>query len=104
DSRPVEAPHPTGESNVAPPDAALIRLRVPDKFAVVSFNGQTVSSTGTARTFVTPHLGAGKSGHYEIKSTWGAGNQQTSRESVVEAGAGQVRTGDFTSGSPSAAK
>jgi uncharacterized protein (TIGR03000 family) len=94
-SRRVEVPHPTGGVVVAPANAAVIRLHVPDKFAVVSFNGQHVSSIGTTRSYVTPDLQAGKSGRYEIRATWGTGNQHRSMERVVEASAGQISTVDF---------
>jgi hypothetical protein len=50
----IELPHPAGDVRVPPADAAVIRLRVPDQFAAISFNGQSVSSIGTRRTYVTP--------------------------------------------------
>jgi uncharacterized protein (TIGR03000 family) len=93
--RQVEVPHPTGDSLVAPPNAGVIQLYLPNQFAVVSFNGQPVSSVGTTRTYVTPYLEPGQSGRYEIQVAWGTGNEQVSRERVVELGAGQVRTADF---------
>jgi uncharacterized protein (TIGR03000 family) len=96
DSQQVEVPHRTGDISVAPANAAGIRLYLPDESATVSFNGQTVSSIGTTRTYVTPNLEAGKSLRYEIKVTWGSGDQQTSMEKVVEARAGQIATADFT--------
>jgi uncharacterized protein (TIGR03000 family) len=95
-SRQVEVPHPTGDSLVAPPNAGVIQLHIPDQFAVVSFNGQPVSSVGTTRTYVTPNLESGQSGRYEIKATWGTGDQQVSKERVVKLRAGQVRTTEFT--------
>jgi uncharacterized protein (TIGR03000 family) len=91
-----ELPHAAGDVRVAPANAAVIRLRVPQQFATVSFNGQSVSSIGTTRTYVTPNVEAGSSWSYEIKATWGTGNRQTTREKVVEARAGQISTADFT--------
>jgi hypothetical protein len=44
---------------VAPPDAGLIQLRIPDKFAQVYFNGQEVSSVGATRAYITPESQAG---------------------------------------------
>jgi uncharacterized protein (TIGR03000 family) len=103
-SRQVEVPHPTGDSLVAPPNAGVIQLHIPDQFAVESFNGQLVSSVGTTRTYVTPYLEAGQSGRYEIKATWGTGDQQVSKEKVVEIRAGQVRKADFTRDTSAAAR
>jgi uncharacterized protein (TIGR03000 family) len=95
-SRQMELPHPTGDSTVAPPDAGVIQLQIPDQFGVVTFNGQPVSSVGTTRTYVTPYLEAGRTERYEIRATWNVGNQQGSREQVVEVRAGHVSTADFT--------
>jgi uncharacterized protein (TIGR03000 family) len=95
-SQQAELPHPAGDVRVAPADAAVIRLRVPDQFATVFFNGQSVSSIGTKRTFVSPNGEPGKSWTYEIRATWTAGNRQMTREKVVEARAGQISTADFT--------
>jgi uncharacterized protein (TIGR03000 family) len=92
----AELPHPAGDVPVAPADAAVIRLRVPDQFATVSFNGQSVSSIGTKRTFVSPNGGPGKNWTYEIRATWTAGNRQMTREKVVEVRAGQISTADLT--------
>jgi uncharacterized protein (TIGR03000 family) len=91
-----DLPHPAGDVRVAPADAAVIRLRVPQEFATVSFNGQKVSGIGTNRTYVTPNAQTGNSWSYEIKATWKTGNGQKSMERVVEATAGQISTADFT--------
>jgi uncharacterized protein (TIGR03000 family) len=95
-SQQAELPHPAGDVKVAPADAAVIRLRVPRRFAAVSFNGQSVSSIGTTRTYVTPKLEGGKSSSYEIKVTWSTGNGQKTMEKVVAARPGQISTADFT--------
>jgi uncharacterized protein (TIGR03000 family) len=76
---------------VAPPDAGLIRLRVPDKFAQVFFNGEEISSIGTTRAYVTPELQAGIY-QYTVKVSWG----QTSREKTIEMARGRVSDLDFT--------
>jgi uncharacterized protein (TIGR03000 family) len=91
-----ELPHPSGDLKVAPANAAVIRLRILDRFAAVSFNGQNVSSIGTTRTYVTPNLEAGRNSTYEIKATWMAGNRQRSMEKVIEVKVGQISTADFT--------
>jgi len=92
----TELPHPTGDIRVAPADAGVIRLRVPDRFAEILFNGKNISSIGTTRTFVTPNLPPGETDHYKIKVTWGRGNQRRSLEQAVEVRPGQVATLDMT--------
>jgi uncharacterized protein (TIGR03000 family) len=88
----AQPPHPTGTTNPAtPPDAGLIQLRVPDKFAQVFFNGQEVSSVGATRAYVTPELQAGTY-QYTVKATWG----QTTREKTIEVVRGRVSEVDFT--------
>jgi uncharacterized protein (TIGR03000 family) len=88
----AQPPHPTGTTNpVAPPDAALIQLQVPEKFAQVFFNGQEVFSIGTTRAYVTPELQAGTY-QYTVKATWG----QTTREKTIEVARGRVSELDFT--------
>ena len=76
---------------MAPPDAGLIQLRIPDKFAQVYFNGQEVSSVGTTRAYVTPELQAGTY-HYTVRASWG----QTTQEKTIEATQGRVSEVDFT--------
>lgn len=88
----AQPPHPTGTINpAAPPDAGLIQLRVPDKFAQVFFNGQEVSSLGTTRAYVTPELQAGTY-RYTVKATWG----HTTREKTITVVRGRVSEVDFT--------
>src|SRR5262249_9461242 len=60
----VLVPNPTGRLETPPPNAALIRLSVPDPFAEVWFNGAKTTSSGTSRYYVTPELG-GERHHYE---------------------------------------
>jgi uncharacterized protein (TIGR03000 family) len=91
-----ELPHPTGGTAVAPADAGLIRLRVPDKFAEVTFNGQAVSSVGTAREYLTPALQVGQMYQYTITAAWGRGDQQTTRHQTIDITRGQIRTVDFS--------
>jgi uncharacterized protein (TIGR03000 family) len=92
----AELPHPTGGAAVPPPDAGLIRLQVPDEFAKVSFNGETTSSVGTTREYVTPPLQAGKTYRYEITVSWGQGDQQATKQRTVEIARGQTRAVDFS--------
>jgi uncharacterized protein (TIGR03000 family) len=100
----AELPHPTGGAAVAPPDAGLIRLRLPDKFAEVSFNGQSISSVGRTRAYVTPQLLAGQTYRYLIVATWGQEGQQTTKEQTVEVARGQISAVDFTAAPDGSAK
>jgi uncharacterized protein (TIGR03000 family) len=90
-----ELPHPAGDVRVAPADAGVIRLRLPDRFADVSFGGHAVSSIGTSRTFVTPRLSPGQKERYEISVTWLHGNQRATREEAVELRPGEITTLDL---------
>jgi uncharacterized protein (TIGR03000 family) len=100
----AEAPHPTGGPPVAPANAALIRLWVPDKFAEVTFNGQQASGIGTSRDYVTPDLPAGQKQHYKITAAWGKGDKQRTVERDIDVGPGQVARVDFTQAPSSSAK
>jgi uncharacterized protein (TIGR03000 family) len=91
----AQLPQPAGDVSVAPANAGVIRVLVPDEFADVTFDGYNVSSIGTRRTYVTPNLEPGKSFRYEIKASWLRGNQRTSRQAVVAARDGQISTIDF---------
>jgi uncharacterized protein (TIGR03000 family) len=92
----AELPHPTAGDPVAPADAGFIRLQVPDKLAEVTFNGESVSSIGTTREYVTPVLQAGQTYRYTITATWGRGDQQTTMERTIDIARGETRTVDFT--------
>jgi uncharacterized protein (TIGR03000 family) len=91
----ADLPHPAGHVRVPPADAGVIRLRVPDKLASVSFNGQVVSSVGSERDFVTPTVSPGQKLQYDIAVSWGQGNQRTTVERVVEVGPGQITSLDL---------
>jgi uncharacterized protein (TIGR03000 family) len=69
---------------------------VPDEFAEVSFNGQSVSSVGVTRDYVTPPLQAGETHRCTITVAWGQGDQQTTMQKTVEVARGQTRAVDFT--------
>jgi uncharacterized protein (TIGR03000 family) len=91
----AELPHPAGNVKVAPADAGVIRMQVPDELATVSFNGRSVSSIGKERDFVTPDLGPGEKLHYDIAVNWGRGGQRTTVERAVDVGPGQIVALDF---------
>jgi uncharacterized protein (TIGR03000 family) len=82
----AELPHPTAGASLAPPDAGFIRLQVPDKFAEVTFNGESVSSIDTTREYVTPLLQVGQTYRYRITATWGRGEQQTTMQRTIDIG------------------
>jgi uncharacterized protein (TIGR03000 family) len=92
----ADQPLPTGGPPIAPPDAGLIQLQVPDQFAEVTFNGQSVSSVGSTREYVTPPLQTGKTYHYTIAVTRGQGDRQKTMQRTVDIAAGQIRALDFT--------
>jgi uncharacterized protein (TIGR03000 family) len=91
----VPLPDPTGEVNVPPPGAALIRLYVPDEFADVWFDGVKTSSVGTTRYYVTPELDD-KHYHYVVKASWRRNGQLVTEERRVDVGPGKTAVVDFT--------
>lgn len=92
----VLVPHPTGEVRRPPPDAAIIQVRLPERFAELSFNGEKTSSVGNTRYFVTPNLGNDKSYHYVITAKWTQNGQAMSAERQVDVFPGKTSHVDFT--------
>ncbi len=84
------------KTRLVPAKQILIRLRVPDKFAQVSFNGQSVSSVGATREYATPTLEAGRPSRYTTTVTWSQGDQPKTMEQTVDIARGETRTIDFT--------
>ncbi len=91
----VMLPHPTGELKAAPPDAAVIEVRLPDPFGQVFFDGVKTSSVGTDRYYVTPELKGGPYS-YTVRATWNAGGQPTGAERTVQVAPGHFSVVDFT--------
>jgi uncharacterized protein (TIGR03000 family) len=89
-------PHPTGEVKVAPANAAVIRVEVPDRLATVLFDGQKVSSVGTTRYYVTPTLQGGKGQQYTVSTVINQDGRQTTVERKVDVTAGQIVGVNFT--------
>jgi uncharacterized protein (TIGR03000 family) len=79
-----------------PPGTALIRLRVPDEWAKVQFDGETTSTMGLRRTFVTPDLTPGKTYRYVMTVTWTRNGKPMRAERVIRVRAGQISTVDLT--------
>jgi uncharacterized protein (TIGR03000 family) len=92
-----QVPHPTGALKAAPPDAAVVRLEVPDRFATVTFDGQKVSSVGTTRYYVTPALKSGASQQYTISAVINLDGRQTTVERRVAVAPGQMVSVDLGS-------
>jgi uncharacterized protein (TIGR03000 family) len=85
-----EAPHPTAGAVVAPADAGFIRLLVPDRFADVTFNGQSVSNVCKTRDYLTPALQPGQTYRYTITVAWGQGDQQKTVQRTIDIARGQT--------------
>ena len=93
---PEMVPHPTASTRVAPPDAAVIHVRTPDKFANVFFNGAPTSSTGKDRYYVTPTMARGKDCYYVVTAEWKANGKTQRDERTVSVLPGQVKEVDFS--------
>lgn len=88
-------PHPTGGQTVAPPDAGLIKVVLPDQFGTIRFDGKTASSMGYERTFVTPRVADGGTYSAEVSATFKSGSQQLTEKRQVNVAAGQTQVVDF---------
>jgi uncharacterized protein (TIGR03000 family) len=91
-----EPPHRTGSLRSAPPDAAVIKIDVPDETASVTLDGEVVTSAGRTRYFVTPNLPKGKDFEYEVKVQWEKDGQSQSKERKIHVLAGKIAEVDFT--------
>jgi len=65
------------------PNAAQIRVLVPDPNAQVLFDGTPTQQRGTYRVFVTPPLRSGKESHYTVSASWMENGQRVNRERRV---------------------
>ena len=92
----MELPHRTGEVRSAPPDAAVIKIDLPDDSALVRINGQAVTSAGKTRYFVTPELNKGKEYSYAIKVQWTKNGEQVTEERKITVEAGKIAKVNFT--------
>jgi uncharacterized protein (TIGR03000 family) len=86
----------SGPLDTPPPRRAIVRLRLPDVWADVGFDGQKVDSMGRSRTFVTPELSGTRK--FEVTATWKHKGRTVWVMEQVTVKAGQIRTLDFTSG------
>jgi uncharacterized protein (TIGR03000 family) len=91
----VVIPHPTGALRAPPPNAAVIRVYVPNEFATVLFDGVKSSSVGTTRYYVTPDLQPGKQYTYAISTTFDRNGQSKTEERTITVAPGQTTVVDF---------
>jgi uncharacterized protein (TIGR03000 family) len=80
----------------APTTAAGIRLRVPDPFAEVTFDGVPTESVGRTRYYVTPDLTTDKPYSYEVTARWKRGNNWVTEARKIAVRRGKITTLDFT--------
>jgi len=92
----VRLPYPTGAVKVAPSNAAVVRIDVPDRFAKVTFDGQPVSSVGTTRYYVTPPLTVGQ--QYTVGVMVSQDGRQTMLQRRIDVAPGQIVTVDLGNG------
>jgi uncharacterized protein (TIGR03000 family) len=85
----------SGPMSTPPPHRAIIRVRLPETWAEVLFDGQKVDSVGRERTYVTPELSDART--FEVTATWKNKGRTRLLQEEVTVRAGQVRTLDFTS-------
>jgi uncharacterized protein (TIGR03000 family) len=86
----------SGPLDTPPPYRAVIRARLPQRQADVSFDGKKVDTMGRSRTYVTPELSGSRT--FEVTATWTHNGRSRRVEKQVTVSAGQVRTLDFTKG------
>jgi len=91
-----EPPHRTGEVRSAPPDAAVIKITLPDDSARIRIDDQAVTSAGKTRYFVTPELNKGKDYPYAIKVQWTKNGKQVTEERKINVEAGKIANVNFT--------
>jgi uncharacterized protein (TIGR03000 family) len=77
---------------------ALINVKVPRADALLTFDNQATSPTGTDREFVTPLLRPGTNYVYNVRTTWVDGDVQRTRDKNVYVRAGDTLVVDLTTG------
>lgn len=91
----VVVPHPTGAVQTPPPNAAVVRVYLPDSFGTVMFDGQKSSSVGTTRYYVTPDLQAGKNYTYSVSATFNRNGQSVTEDRSITVAPGHTTVVDF---------
>jgi uncharacterized protein (TIGR03000 family) len=88
-------PDPTGPMTTAPATAGVIRLRVPDEFAQVWFDGESTESIGRIRYYVTPDLPSAQFYSYALKVQWNNGGTPMTENRAIEVRSGQITNVDI---------
>jgi uncharacterized protein (TIGR03000 family) len=78
------------------PNAALVRVSVPNSNANIWFDGSPTQQQGFQRLYVTPPLDRNRNYTYAIKASWMENGQEVSREKQVDIRAGQEAFVSFT--------
>lgn len=76
---------------IAPPDRALVIVRVPAD-AIVRIDGQPTNQKGPERRFVTPALEPGAVYTFQIVAHWSERGEEQSAKRTVDFKGGQVTT------------
>jgi uncharacterized protein (TIGR03000 family) len=82
-----QPPQPPADMPKLDDNAVLIAVRVPDS-AVIWFDGDKTTQTGSLREFITPPLEAGQKYTYEIKAQWMENGKEVSRTRQMDIYAG----------------
>lgn len=78
----------------APAGTVLFNIQVPET-AVITFNGDKTSQTGTVRQFVTPQLDPSRIYTYEIKASWMEAGREIIRTRKIQVRAGELEVVNF---------
>jgi uncharacterized protein (TIGR03000 family) len=79
-----------------PANLGAVRLRLPDAFADVRFDGDLTSSMGYVRFYETPPLEAGKTYRYTVKVSWTRDGSNVTEERLIRVRPGHTTLVDFT--------
>jgi len=89
-----DLPTVSGPLTSPPPGTAILRVRVPDTWGEVAFNGHDSITSGKVRTFVTPRLtSAGQSD--TVSASFVQRGQRVNRQQVVHVVPGQTESVTF---------
>jgi uncharacterized protein (TIGR03000 family) len=91
----LQLPTISGPLTTPPPGTAIIRVRVPDTWGEVAFNGHDSITSGKLRTFVTPRL-TSQGTRYTVSASFAQQGQVIDRQQQVRVVPGQIVTLDFT--------
>jgi uncharacterized protein (TIGR03000 family) len=92
----VPLPYPTGPTIKPPSDAALIRLKIPDRFGQVWFVGARTTTIGTTRNYITPPLLGDRPLLYDVRVSFDRNGEIINEDRTVTVSPGQTTIVDFT--------